>query len=469
MQGILLTRANGVLKPICWVLGEIMNGIFNVLDLIGIPNVGLSILLFTLIVYLLMLPLNVRQQKFSKLSAIMNPEIEAIRKKYQGRTDTESMQKQQAETKAVYDKYGVSQTGSCVQLLIQMPILFSLYRIIYAMPAYVDKLKDAYTGLVSKLISVDGVAEILQGFSNSSRYSSQFTNESYLAGDAEYISNTFIDCLNMATPTEWESLAEAFPNLASEINSTYEVISRYNNFLGVNIGNTPANLFSQGFSNGTYLMCFVAILIPVLAAATQWLNTKLMPQSNTGNSSDSTANSMAQSMKTMNMLMPLMSAWFCFSFQIGIGIYWIGGAVFRSIQQVVINKYLDKTLDYQKLIEQNKDKAAQKQEKYKEKQKKRADAYSSLQEQANRNTKKISTRANMAGQPRMTEEEREERMKEVQKYQKNTSAGSIASRANLVRDYNSSSGSASSDGSKTSNNNSGSSKSSNNSKNSGKK
>ncbi|MCD8326210.1 MAG: YidC/Oxa1 family membrane protein insertase [Lachnospiraceae bacterium] len=467
MQGILLTRANGILKPICWVLGEIMNGIFNVLDLIGIPNVGLSILLFTLIVYLLMLPLNVKQQKFSKLSAIMNPEIEAIRKKYQGKTDNDSMMKQQAETKAVYDKYGVSQTGSCVQLLIQMPILFSLYRIIYAMPAYVSKLKDAYTGLVMQLINVDGVAEILQGFSNSSRYSSQFTNESYLAGDVEYISNTFIDCLNMATPTEWESLADAFPNLASEINSTYEVISRYNNFLGVNIGNTPANLFSQGFSNGTYLMCFIAILIPVLAAATQWLNTKLMPQTNTDNSSDSTANSMARSMKTMNTLMPLMSAWFCFSFQIGIGIYWIGGAVFRSIQQVAINKYLDKTLDYQKLIEQNKDKAAQKQEKYQEKQKKRADTINSLQDQANRNTKKISARANMAVQPRMSEEEREERMKEVQKYQKNTSAGSISSRANLVREYNNSVN----EGGTVSNNskNAGNGNGSNSSKKSGKK
>ncbi len=437
MQGILLTRANGVLKPICWVLGEIMNGIFNFLDMIGIPNVGLSILLFTLIVYLLMLPLNVRQQKFSKLSAIMNPELEAIRKKYQGKTDNDSMMRQQEETRAVYDKYGVSQTGSCVQLLIQMPILFALYRIIYSMPAYVDKLKDAYTGLVSQLISVDGVAEILQGFSNSSRYSSQFTNESYLAGDVEYISNTFIDCLNMASPSDWESLADAFPQLADQINSTYEVISGYNNFLGVNIGNTPANLFSQGFSNGTYLLCFIAILIPFLAAATQWLNTKLMPQTNTNtNSSDSSANSMAQSMKTMNTVMPLMSAWFCFSFQIGIGIYWIGGAVFRSIQQVAINKYLDKTLDYDKLIEQNKDKAAEKQKKYQEKQQKRADAYSSLQEQANRNTKKISARANIANQTTMSEEEREEKMKEVQKYQKNTSAGSISARANMVRDYN---------------------------------
>ena len=56
------------------------------------------------------------------------------------------------ETQAVYAKYGVSPTGSCVQLLIQMPILFSLYRVIYAMPAYVSKIKEAFYPLIEKVI-----------------------------------------------------------------------------------------------------------------------------------------------------------------------------------------------------------------------------------------------------------------------------------------------------------------------------
>ena len=70
MQGILLTQADGIIMgPVSKLLGIIMNAIFNVLDFIGIPNIGLSIILFTIIIYLLMLPLTIKQQKFSKISA----------------------------------------------------------------------------------------------------------------------------------------------------------------------------------------------------------------------------------------------------------------------------------------------------------------------------------------------------------------------------------------------------------------
>ena len=113
-----------------------MNGIFEVINFIGIPNIGLSIILFTIVVYLMMLPLTIKQQKFSKLSAKMNPELQAIQAKYKNRKDNESAMQMNAETQAVYAKYGVSPTGSCVQLLIQMPILLALYQVISKIPAY---------------------------------------------------------------------------------------------------------------------------------------------------------------------------------------------------------------------------------------------------------------------------------------------------------------------------------------------
>ena len=93
---------------------------------------------------------------------------------------------------------------------------------------------------------------------------------------------------------------------------------------------------------------------------TQWINVKLMPQQNTEGNDQ--ANSMAQSMKTMNMLMPIMSAWFCFTLPSGLGLYWVAGSVVRSIQQVITNKYIDK-LDFDEIIEKNKEKAAKKMEK----------------------------------------------------------------------------------------------------------
>lgn len=121
-----------------------MNGIFWVLDKIGIPNIGLAIIIFTIVIYLLLMPFTIKQQKFSKLSAKMNPELQAIQKRYEGKKDNDSMMAMQQETKAVYAKYGVSPTGSCVQMLIQMPILFALYRVFMNVPAYVNQVKEAF-------------------------------------------------------------------------------------------------------------------------------------------------------------------------------------------------------------------------------------------------------------------------------------------------------------------------------------
>ena len=77
---MLLTQQGGILKPFAIILGYILEGVFWVLDKIGIPNTGLAIIIFTVVIYLLMIPLTYKQQKFSKLNAKMNPELMAIRK-----------------------------------------------------------------------------------------------------------------------------------------------------------------------------------------------------------------------------------------------------------------------------------------------------------------------------------------------------------------------------------------------------
>ena len=138
---LFLTAHDGLLGPISTLFGYLMNGIYIALDKFGLGNIGVAIIIFTLITRLLLYPSTVRQQKSSKLMAIIQPEIKAIQAKYEGRQDQQSMMAQQAEIKAVYEKYGTSMTGSCVQLLIQMPIIFALYRVIMNVPAYVPAIK----------------------------------------------------------------------------------------------------------------------------------------------------------------------------------------------------------------------------------------------------------------------------------------------------------------------------------------
>ena len=425
MYGILLTQDDGaILGPISKLLGFLMEGIFNLLDLIGIPNIGLSIIIFTIAIYLLLMPLTIKQQKFSKLSAKMNPELQAIQAKYKNKKDNESMMAMNQETQAVYAKYGVSPSGSCVQLLIQMPILFSLYRVIYAMPAYVGKIKDSFYPLVEKLKDESGAVEFVQGLSNSAMYANQFTNEAFTNGNVEYVENTLIDCLNRASTAEWASLADKFPTLSNDINRTLTQLNEYNNFLGLNMANSPSFTMKDAFATGSYLLVVGALLIPLLSALTQWINTKLMPQaSNNGKSGNETADAMAQSMKTMNVMMPIMSAFFCFTLPAGMGLYWIAGSVVRSIQQIAINKYFDR-MDMDEMIKKN-------EEKYKEKMEKAGVMASGLNNYASMNTKSIATKASM------TQSEKEEALKKANEYySKNAKPGSIAAKANMVKEYN---------------------------------
>ena len=428
MNGILLTKNSGtIIGPIAKILGLIMNGIFEVINFIGIPNIGLSIILFTIVVYLMMLPLTIKQQKFSKLSAKMNPELQAIQAKYKNRKDNESAMQMNAETQAVYAKYGVSPTGSCVQLLIQMPILLALYQVISKIPAYVDRVKNVFGVLADHIIN-NGLVDKVKDLPQAAMYAKNFdVNEK----------NAIIDVLNSMHSSElfdfaqqngFETLKAGEDFILSQASGVTGLIDKYNNFLGLNMSNSPGSIVKEAWAAGAWLMVVAAIAVPVLSALTQWLNTKLMPnQQKSKDSGNEMADTMASSMKTMNVIMPIMSAYFCYTLPTGMGLYWIAGAVVRIIQQIIINKHIDK-MDLDALIEKNKEKSAKKMEKVKANQAK-------LQEYANMNTKSISNNTNSKNYA--------QKAKAATEKAENTSAkpssakpGSLMAKANMVKDYN---------------------------------
>ena len=428
MYGVLLTQYDGkILGPIAKVLGWILNAIFIVIEKIGVPNIALAILLFTIVIYLLLMPLTIKQQKFSKLSAKMNPEIQAIQAKYKGKKDQASMAAMNQETQAVYKKYGVSPSGSCVQLLIQMPILFALYRVIYNVPAYVASVKQIFIPFVESFVTKANALSFIQSTDNfavASQFSKQFENEAFkLGADNSYVINTFIDVLNRASTTEWANIAAKYPDIADMCNKTYETVTKYNNFFGLNIANSP-KFYILDWRNSLGL-AIGALLIPILSALTQWLNTKLMPQAATGD--DDKANAMAASMKSMNIMMPLMSLVFVFSLPIGMGIYWIAGAIIRSVQQVFINKHIDK-MDIDAIIAKNTEKLE------KQIEKKSGVTGAALNSAARMSTRTITEKSHTST---LSDTEREEAMKKsTEYYNKGVKSGSLTAKANMVRQYN---------------------------------
>ena len=431
MAPLLLTKnTTFIIGPVAELIGMIMNGIFYLLGKIGLPNIGLSIIIMTILIYMAMLPLTVRQQKFAKLQRKMQPELNKIQKKYQGRKDNESMQMQQEEIKQVYDRYGVSTTGSCVQLLLQMPILFALYRVFYNVPAYLSLVREAFFPLVDKLYELDAKGAVLLAqdsegkyiFSNVSAFVKQLTNN-VEAGDTAAIKNNYIDILNKFQSADWNLLGEKVSSLGSDITTTADKLSRYNNFLGLNIAESPSTIMKQGG-----LMIVIALLIPVLAAFTQWLNIKLMPQTNADSNDQA-----AQTMKTMNLMMPLMSAFFCFTLPSGMGLYWIMGAVVRTVQQVFINKHIDK-MDIDAMIEKNSEKAKEKAEKRKEKQKGKNAGYPNTDTGATR--RNASNRDNRLITKLSPEEEARIDALNQDRKSKKFREGTLAYNADMVRRFN---------------------------------
>ena len=415
MESMILATKSGtpIIGQIAIVMGWIMNAIYKVLDAVGIQNIGLCIIIFSILIYLCMTPLQIKQQKFSKLSAIMQPEIQKIQKKYQGKKDQDSMMKMQEETQAVYQKYGVSATGSCVQLAIQMPILFALYQVIQNIPAYVGSVYNVFNGVCTKILAVDGFTDIINNFIADNK----MTRIRQVTENADSI----VDFLYALSPSQWESLQNInqFSGFSDQISKTASEIQKMQTFGVLNIADQPLSYIKTG----SIILIIAALAIPLLSWATQMLNLKLMPQAAPSGNGDN--NAMASSMKTMNTVMPLMSAFFCFTFPVGLGIYWIASAVVRSIQQVLINRHLNK-MNIDDLVNEN----MRKMEAKRAKEGLPPQKITNQAHQSARNINKIDK-----GMSGSDEAVRAKKVEEAYQNASHAKAGSITAKANMVRDF----------------------------------
>ena len=436
------------------ILGYIMNAIYVVLagiaglftnsdGSVAVGNIGVAIILFTLIIYVAMLPLTYRQQKFSKLQAKMQPEIKAIQDKYKGKKDTDSQMAMNQEIQAVYGKYGVSMSGSCVQMVLQMVILLPLYRVIYNIPKYVPAVNDVFSELGSALVGLgtsasDKVTELLSGTSSASAIVKEMTEN---GASSDY----YAQLLNKFSTANWEDLASwasstGNTDLVNTINTTSSNVETMNSFLGLTISNSPQYMFAEaidkfhasGFSAGALIAIILAIIVPVLSYLTQFLSVKLttsMTQSGQKLDPNDPAAQMQNSMKTMNVVMPIFSAWICFTLPAGMGIYWIAAAVIRTILAIIVNHRIDK-IDIDAMIEEN-------QAKYQKKLEKRKDLTPGLTNYANFSNRNLTSLTEEVTTSSVSEDDRTRRLEEVGALYDSGKArkDSLLNAANMVKEY----------------------------------
>ena len=397
---LLLTKSTTfIIGPIATLLGYIMDGIYR----IGVHNVAWCIIIFTVIVNILLLPLTIKQQKFMKLNSIMQPELMAIQKKYKDKKDQASVQKAQLEQQAVYDKYGATPTGGCMTTFIQLPILFALYQVIYRIPAYITGIKDMLMNVVTPVMQqpdyINKIAELAEA------------NKLPIDKIDYTVADKLVDLFGKFNEAAWEQLKGIFPALENVITQSSQEFLKVNSFLGgLNLTEAPGFKFS------------IALIIPILAGLTQWLSVKTMGNNQT--QSDDMPG--AGAMKSMNTIMPIMSVFFCITFPIGIGIYWVASSTARMLMQIGINQHMKK-IDVDDMIKKNIEKRNKKREK------------KGLPPiNANATIKSANKAAEAAARKKELEEERAKKplTNSTEYYkQKSENMGTIASRARMVQDY----------------------------------
>ena len=405
-------------------LGYIMNWIYLFLDGIGIPNIGLAIILFTLVTRILLFPTSLKQQKSSRMMQIMQPEIRAVQEKYKNKTDNASMMAQQTEMRAIYEKYGTSMTAGCLPLFLQMPIIFALYRIIMNIPAYVPSVKAVYEN-VSTAIGGSSAAQSLLDFGKANGMESILKTLHNLGLDdpAKYdstaVHNFVIDFLYKLNPAQWAKLPEIFPQATEVITQAAAKSTEINSFLGLNLSTAPS---AYGFTPNIYW------LIPVLAGLSQWASTLLMQKQTMPTATDE-ADQSQQMMKSMNVMMPLMSVWFCFSFASGIGLYWIASSVFMLLQQLILNWYFGKKSN-EELLQDAMAKANEKRAKK---------GLPPIDEKIVENRLKLMQAKEDSEEKNRLEKIAKQNLKTKEStefYNQNAKEGSLASKANMVQLYN---------------------------------
>ena len=347
MFSFYLTQYSGkFLGPIAKVLGYIMSAIYNFLAHFGIENAAVSIIIFTFSINLLMLPFTIKQQKFSKMQSRMQPEMQKIQEKYKGKKDNASMYAQQEEMKALYEKYGTSASSGCLPMIITMIVFFALYRVIYAIPAYVPQIKEIYETIANLTTGNKDALQYLLDNGKSLNVST-ITWSSATLDTFRDNSNYIIDVFTKFGRENWEAFAQFFSgDQLSVVTTNADKIMHVNGIFGnLNLAETPLTKPWPG------------LLIPILSVVLQYVQTHFMMAKQTIDPS----NPSAATMKSMNTVMPLMSGFFCLMFPIGNGIYLLSSSAFRIIQQLFVNKYMDK-MDMDEEIAKNMEKAQKKRE-----------------------------------------------------------------------------------------------------------
>ncbi|ONI39399.1 hypothetical protein AN639_05425 [Candidatus Epulonipiscium fishelsonii] len=334
--------------------GFILNLIFEaIVILFPIGALGLTIIVFTLIVRVLMTPLQIKQQRSMRMTSKLQPELQAIQRKYANKKDQQSQMAQSQEMQALYKKYNINPMAGCLPLIIQLPLLYAVYAVLRQPSHYISKLQELYLAMAAKLTEMVPTWETIMN-----SVLTKIPMSSSAVYELEKIDNggTLADKLSLFTTAQWEELISSVPQNVAD--SFIDLLEKKNNFewFIFNLVDSPAHLVESGN--------YFAIIVPILAGLSTFIFTKITMANSkamqaeaaakNGNTvSNPTQDSAESMMKTMNMMMPIMMGFFSYTVSSGLALYWIAGNVISMIQQKFVNELVRKEeIEFERKIEE---------------------------------------------------------------------------------------------------------------------
>lgn len=275
-------------------LGQFMYFIYNNL---AFHNYGLAIIFFTIFIRLLILPLTIKQYRSSARMQQIQPQIQEIQKRY--KNDKEKLQQ---ELMKFYSENKVNPAGSCLPLLIQMPILFSLWYVITKPFTHMLNITDQQVQALRTAFDIKATAGYPQ-----------------------------IDIIKQFSLDKVGNIIS--PDLAQKIADLKEGM----HFIGLNLGSVPT--WKLDFGNLSW-QTLGLLLLPIFATVTTYLSVRIsMPKANQNQNQSANAQ-MAGMQNTMMYIAPIMTLIFSFQFPAGLSLYWSVGYVIQIAQQLYINKHV---------------------------------------------------------------------------------------------------------------------------------
>ncbi|MBR2582071.1 MAG: membrane protein insertase YidC [Oscillospiraceae bacterium] len=293
-----------ITKPFAWLFVWLYN-------LTG--NYGAALLLFALAVNLVMTPFMAKSKKGMMRQTRLQPKLQELQRRHEG-----NQQKLNEEMQKLYREEGVNPMSGCLWSLIPFPILIALYSVI----------RQPFLRMM--FVSNEVLEAVKEFCVNNGWYTLPAKTDAYME----------IKLANIMH----DHFSDVTAYLQSQNLPIDKLVDLDFNLFGINLGEVPWDTMKLIFA-GTAVVGIATIglaLIPLISAALSWLSMKV---ANMANPQTGVETQQQAQMKSMNLMMPLMSLWFCFIMPAAMGIYWSANSIFGMIRDFILTRIYKRKLD----------------------------------------------------------------------------------------------------------------------------